>query len=144
MSDGTLPVAIGLAAGIGFVILFSIIFVSHDNNNASHVSIVIIPKDAALASSGRNFEPATIKVVIGMNNTVRWVNEDMVPSSVVANNYDDIGFYNATEDALGNPTDQSLLNPHESFEYTFTKEGMFGYHSVPHPWMHGTVTVSSR
>ena len=124
MSDGTLPAAAGLAAGIGFVILFSIMFVSHANNN---VSIVFIPKDAALVNSGRNFEPATIKVVIGMNNIVRWINEDVVPSSVVANNYDDLGFYNAKVDALGNPTDRSFLMPHESFEYTFNKEGIFGY-----------------
>jgi plastocyanin len=105
MSDGILPAAADLAARIGFVIVFSIMFAGHDNNNnnnASHISIVIIQKDAALPSFGRNFEPTTIKVVIGVNNTVRWVNEDEVLNSVVADRHDDIGFDNATKKGCEN------------------------------------------
>lgn len=39
---------------------------------------VTIVKDAVLQSSPRNFEPKRIVVVLGINNTVRWINEDAV------------------------------------------------------------------
>jgi plastocyanin len=100
---------------------------------------VIIPEGAS--SPGGNFEPATINVVIGSNNTVRWINQDSIPSSIVADNDRDSSFFNATQDSSGNPTDQSLLIPGESFEYTFDKPGIFGYHSVPHPNMRSSVIV---
>lgn len=103
------------------------------------IAIVIIREDAALESSGRNFEPQIITVVIGINNTVRWINQDSVPSSVMADS--DPDFINATTAPSGNPTEESFLLPGESFQYTFTKPGEYGYHSVPHPYMKGTVIV---
>jgi plastocyanin len=114
------------------------------NATVSSIVTVIIPEGAVLQSSlHNNFEPGTIKVVIGQNNTVRWVNHDVVMSSVVAD-YSSFGsaFYDAThnEDNAAMFTKNFLL-PNKSFEFTFTKAGEYGYHSVPHPWMHGTVIV---
>lgn len=135
------PVLIGLALGVSLIILFSLIL-SSDNAKTPiiHVSTVIIPNGAAIyGSDHNNFEPSLIRVKV--NNTVRWVNEDSVPSSVMANDSGDPNFVRATQDNNGYPTDESELMPHESFEYTFTKTGVYGYHSVPHPWMQGTVIV---
>jgi len=76
-----------------------------------------------------------------LERTTQWINQDSVSHSVVADNDDDPGFFNATSDNDGNPTDQAWLNPRESFEYTFTKAEEFGYHGEPHSWMKGTVIV---
>src|SRR5581483_2602189 len=55
-----------------------------DNVIVPYVATVIIPQDAALQSSAHNnFEPSTIKVVIGQNNTVRWINYAPIPNTVI-------------------------------------------------------------
>ena len=58
-------------------------------------SLVEIPYNAA---SSTTFEPKVTKVVIGVNNTVRWVNKDTVPTWIEADNNADPNFYNATKD----------------------------------------------
>jgi plastocyanin len=148
MSDNGIAtsVAAGLAAGIGLIIIFSLAFASSFIGVKTYTSIVLIPLGTAAAppdDSGmkQGYQPSEIRVVIGLNNTVRWINEDITTYSVVAANFDDPNFFNATTDSDGNPTDQAWLVPSESFEYTFTKAGIFDYHSVPHPWMRGTVIV---
>ena len=140
-----IPVMIGLVIGVmlivTFVIMFPLPLVKYPRDVDLVISVVTIPEGASLEDSGKNFEPATIKVVLGRNNTVRWVNEDAVPSSIVADNDSDTGFFNVTHGASGTAADESYLLPGESFEYTFTKAGVYSYHSEPHPWMHGTVVV---
>jgi plastocyanin len=143
----TTSVVVGLVAGIGFIIIIYLVFASLSTGlGTSHVSIVIIPNGTAAAAPDdsamkQGYQPKEIKVVVGLNNTVRWINEDMISYSVVADNFDDPNFFNATIDSDGNPTDQARLLPRESFEFTFTKAGIFDYHGVPHPWMRGTVIV---
>lgn len=43
---------------------------------------------------------------------------------------------------MGNPTHESEIMPGKSFEFTFTKAGVYRYHSVPHPWMQGAIIVA--
>jgi len=35
----------------------------------------------------------------------------------------------------------STLRPGDTYEFTFTNAGTFGYHGVPHSWNKGKVTV---
>jgi plastocyanin len=143
MSDSLLaPILIGFAVGIGLIVVFSVMF---NSSNAkvpeNHVAIVIIPEGAVLQSSEHHFEPSIIRVKV--NDTVRWINQDSVPSSVVADDASrNSAFYNFThnEDNAATFTHNFLL-PNKSFEFTFTETGVYGYHSVPHPWMYGTVIV---
>jgi plastocyanin len=134
-------IVVGIGAVIGLVIIFPMFLaLSIGPTSRSHAPsfvVVTIPENA----QEKNFDPSVVRVVIGINNTVRWVNQDSVPSSVVADDDSDPDFYNATGNASRNPTDQSLLLPGETFEFTFTKKGTFGYHSVPHPQMKGSVIV---
>jgi plastocyanin len=112
-----------------------------------NITTVIIPQGVENASSGKNYDPQYLHVVIGVNNTVKWINEDSVPSSIIADNQNDQDFFDATskQTYLNFQSSSSklpnFLNQGESFEYTFTKVGYFGYHSVPHPWMRGWVLV---
>jgi plastocyanin len=95
-----------------------------------------MPEGSALANSEHNnFEPEIVKVVIGLNNTVRWVNQDGVGCVITASSMDDPDFFSATEG------DASLLDPGETFDFTFNRPGVFDYHCAPHPHKHGTVIV---
>jgi plastocyanin len=85
-----------------------------------------------------NFQPSTIHLVIGVNNTVSWVNQDstdhtatftVVPSGVKA------GSISAGD-----------IPPGTSFgPVTFTVAGTYQYHCQFHPgWMRGTIIVTSK
>ena len=66
--------------------------------------------------------------MIGVNNTVTWVNNDDAPHTVTAND----GSFNS-----GN------LDPGQSWSFTFTDPGTYTYHCSYHSWMEGTVIVKS-
>ncbi len=67
-------------------------------------------------------------MVIGVNNTVTWVNNDSVPHTVTAAD----GSFNSGNLAAG-----------ASYSYTFTTAGTFKYSCNYHAWMTGTVIVES-
>lgn len=129
-----LPVIIGLAIGIAFVVLFATMFANQRTTVPSigkRVSEVIIPRNAVMVGNPA-FEPNPIKVMIGVNNTVRWVNQDDAWAWIAADNESDPAFYNATKDSV-------FILPNKTFDYTFTKAGEFGYHGKP--WQRATVVV---
>ena len=111
-------------------VLLSLVFfvvTFHQNvpsaTNAVHVSII-----PGAASYGTGYAPDNITVVVGINNTVIWTNNDNEPHTVTASD----GSFNS-----GN------MNPGVTFTYTFTKPGIYTYICTYHPWMHGYVTVLS-
>ncbi|TBR08781.1 MAG: hypothetical protein EPO62_06105 [Candidatus Nitrosotenuis sp.] len=87
---------------------------------------IVIPTGASNPEAQKNYVPKNILVVIGVNNTVTWVNEDDASSSVVSD--DDL-------------FDSGLISPKNAWTHTFDMEGFYGYHSEPHPWMKGMVIV---
>jgi plastocyanin len=134
--------------GIMMLVIFLLVITSwqlHTENASNYsqspqITTVTIPQGAEDPTSGKNYEPQYIRVMIGINNTVKWINDDTTLSSVFADNQTDPNFFDATHQQ----TSEKILNvlkQGESFEYTFTKAGYFGYHGEPHPWMRGWVTV---
>jgi len=85
-------------------------------------------KGAASNPSSPGFNPPTVTVVIGINNTVEWVNDDSVPHTVTAD---------------GGSFSSGNLNPGDSYSFTFTSPGTYAYHCSYHPWMKGVVLVES-
>jgi plastocyanin len=73
-----------------------------------------------------NYSPSSINVVIGVNNTVTFVNGDSVVHTVTAK---------------GGSFDSGNINPGQSWTYTFTTPGIYTYHCIYHTWMTGTITV---
>lgn len=155
MNNTKLIILLILAGGgaVSLVIFFSVfwVFIPHapspvrsgQGQPEEMISAVAIPLGASLQDSPKNFEPSDMNVTIGVNNKVRWANDDSVQVSVLADDDSDPGFFNATHDSSGDPTLASSLYPSEIFEYTFTKPGTYGYHCSFHPWMRGSVTVLS-
>jgi len=91
-------------------------------------SVKVDMKGAAGNPSSPGFNPSTISVVIGINNTVVWNNDDTAPHTVTAND----GSFSS-----GN------LNPGDSYSFTFTTPGTYAYHCSYHSWMKGIVIVKS-
>jgi plastocyanin len=95
---------------------------------SSKVSQVQILSGASLNSTSNGFSPSTIHVVIGVNNTVMWTNNDGTPHTVTAND----GSF-----------DSGAITAGQSWTYTFTQPGTYQYHCSYHSWMTGTVIVEA-
>jgi plastocyanin len=87
---------------------------------------VIMTPAGAVGNQVGYYYPDNLTVLIGVNSTVKWTNEDMLVHSV----YFDIGAAYS-----GN------IEPGKSWTYTFNAPGIYSYHCYLHPWIDGTVTV---
>jgi manganese oxidase len=89
--------------------------------------VQILPNAAANQTS-LGFSPNIIHVVLGVNNTVTWTNNDIAAHTVTAND----GSFDSGE-----------ISPGQTFSHTFTSVGTYAYHCSYHSWMSGTVIVSA-
>ena len=79
-----------------------------------------------------NFSPASIVVVIGVNNTVSWINNDVGHNHTVT----------STAVPPGAITfDSGNMVRNATFTLTFTVPGTYEYYCSYHAWMRGTVKV---
>lgn len=122
-------IAIGLLTSLVLVVIYTEepkqIIVIKDYGNLVNV---IIARGSGNQDNPDNYLPKEIKVVLGINNTVQWINQDDTPESVVS----DTGLF-----------DSGIIVPDGRWIYTFEKTGEYGYHGEPHPWMKGKVIVES-
>lgn len=91
-------------------------------------TVVDILQGSYNLNEAQTYSPDTITVVIGVNNTVTWVNQDIASHTVTSNS---------------DVFDSGNLNPGETWTYTFTAPGVYEYHCDYHPWMTGTVVVKA-
>lgn len=109
-----------------FAVMAAVLFM------ATLSSTIVNPASAQAGASVKvqnyAFTPASITVVIGINNTVTWTNMDSVTHTVTAND----GSFNSGD-----------LAPGQTFTHTFTAPGSFGYHCSIHTFMKGTVVVEA-
>jgi plastocyanin len=104
---------------------------SGGGNAATSVSIV---SGSSSLTTGA-FSPNPIQVSVG--NTVTWTNNDSQPHTVTSgsNGQPDNKFNSS-------PNFNPLLNPGQTFSFTFTQAGDYPYFCMLHPNMVGTVSVS--
>jgi plastocyanin len=136
------PIITGMSAGVALIVIFSFCLTTTIFHPQKQVSIVVIPKDAGNPILEKNFEPKTIKVVIGINNTVEWINQDSTAHALTSNaNYVDpiSGSFSTIADLR--QTGDGFINPGKSFNFTFSQPGSYGYHGEPDPWLQGVVIV---
>jgi plastocyanin len=141
-----IPVVAGMAVGISFVLMFAVLsetsspYYTNTNGKQPQVSIVRILSVLQTAPNS-GFDPKAITVKIGVNNTVRWINEDEAAHGIPAPADDagDPAFEAAVQKAKEEMS--GILLPNGTFQYTFTKPGRFDLHMAPHPWMQDTVVV---
>lgn len=83
------------------------------------------------ANQSLNFQPATITVVIGINNTIAWTNGDSVTHTVTS-----------TSGPTGASFDSGNIAAGATYTHTFTAAGTYSYRCNYHPsWMTGTIVV---
>ena len=86
------------------------------------VSILLGSADAVEIS----YSPDQVTVVIGVNNTVTWVNNDNAAHTVTA-----------SDGSFGSGS----IAPGGSYTYTFTTPGTYRYYCAYHSWMVGVVVA---
>jgi plastocyanin len=89
--------------------------------------ISIVP-GASSNTSSPGFAPDNATVVIGVNNTVTWINDDHAHQTV-------------TSTSVLEPFNSGDLAPNQTFTFTFTQPGTYVYVSAYYPWMDGTIVV---
>jgi plastocyanin len=96
-------------------------------------SVSIVPGSSSLTDTA--YQPNPIQVSVG--TTVTWTNNDSQPHTVTSgsNGQPDNKFNSS-------PNFNPLLNPGQTFSFTFTQAGNYPYFCMLHPNMVGTVSVS--
>jgi plastocyanin len=105
-------------------------------------TVVSIGKGAAVEPSGFNVTQLltgafhyryNFTVVIGVNNTVTWLNNDAVAHTVSS--------FVVPDGAKSFNSD--LILPQGTFTVTLTVPGVYKYTCIWHPWLAGQITVKS-
>jgi plastocyanin len=87
---------------------------------------VSIPKGAVSPNGAPGYAPDNLTVVIGVNNTVTWTNDDSAHHTVTASDHS---------------FDSGDMVAGATYSYTFAKAGTYTYICNYHNWMKGTITV---
>ena len=93
---------------------------------ASPSGVTVVMPSGVGSSTSLNYQPPTVTVVIGVNNTVTWVNDDQAIHTVTA-----------TDSSF----DSGNILPGGTFTHTFTTPGTYDYLCIYHHWMQGRVVV---
>jgi len=129
------PLTIVGVALVGLTISFLILPGLSSTPTSPKVAVVVIPQGAATLNFPNGFQPGTITVVLGVNNTVGW--QSLEPITCV-NSCDHDAHGDSGQFYSGN------IPPGFTNKVTFTIVGTYPYHCDYHSWMRGTVIVKSR
>ena len=93
---------------------------------------VTIPLGASHSENPYSLSPAVLNV--GVNETVTWQNNDNAIHTVTTGK-PQLGY--------DGRIDSGIIQPGKEFSYQFTKEGVYAYYCLFHPWMTGLVNVGT-
>ena len=102
------------------------------NANETTNTTILIPPGSENPSSNKTYSPQIATVVIGVNNTVTWVNQAKAGNSIAPD-------MPLQQDGKSFGSDS--LRPGDSYQFAFTEPGTFAYHGQPHPWQRGKIIV---
>lgn len=104
---------------------------STPSSQASAQAVAVsIYSGAANSNDPPGYAPDTITLIIGINNTVTWTNDDSVAHTVTSTSSPACGQF-----------DSGRMGPGGTFSHTFTIAGTYEYHCFYHSWMVGTIIV---
>ena len=108
---------------------------ANTSTTQSPAATVIIPKGVG-ANQTLNFQPSKITVVIGVNNTIEWIQQDSTPHNVVSSSIPS-GAQSFRSD--------TVMSQGSKFKVTLTVPGTYRYMCSIHPtYMLGEIVVLSR
>ena len=136
--------ATGITGAILIAIVFALIYASSngDVKQDQKPAVVTVNMDMVEFRDPNvrlspQFVPQNMTVIIGLNNTVRWINNTPLPHTVIPD-YPSIENFTSHDSRYA---ENVFLQPNGTFDYTFTKPGTYDYHGPPIPYMSGTITV---
>ena len=91
---------------------------------------VLLPYDVG-DNISLNFQPADIKVVVGVNNTIIWNDTDFTQHNIESKSVP----------AGAKSWNSETLNQGQTYRITLTVAGNYTYYCEIHPWMLGTIEV---
>jgi plastocyanin len=113
------------------LVLASGLMLSLPAASAQSTVMVSIPQGSGLQSGAPGYTPDTVTVVIGVNNTVEWTNNENETIHTVTS-------------VSGNGSlNSGNINPGGTYMYTFTTPGTYNYMCTYHSWMTGVVVVKA-
>ena len=92
---------------------------------------VAIAKGASTNQSSLGYSPSTVTLVVGVNNTVTWTNDDATIHTVTS----------FSVPAGAKSFNSGTMAPGSTFTFAFTVPGTYKYGCEIHPWMQGTIIV---
>jgi plastocyanin len=108
-------------------------------NGANSCSPTSTPPCVSGSGDLYGYSPLTVTVVIGVNNTVVWTNNDTAFHTATSASGDPAPFASGCLDGVGAPCPSSAGV--SSFQFTFTVPGTYTYHCDYHPFMIGKIVV---
>jgi len=94
---------------------------------------ISILKGASSDQSSPGFGPDTATVVVGVNNTITWTNDDVAAHTVTF----------TTVPSGAGTSNSDIMGPNGIFTQTLTVPGTYHYICSLHSWMKGTIIVKS-
>jgi plastocyanin len=102
------------------------------SSSGNHTTVVTMPSGVG-ENQSLNFSPASITVVVGVNNTIVWTNDDTAVHNV--------DFQSGPTGATLPPTSINVRNGQSTPPIILTVPGTYTYVCDYHAWMKGTITV---
>jgi plastocyanin len=128
-----LIVSVGVAftAGLSQSLKNSVVASSHVSTSTTPAvppgsTVTVMIQAGAGSNSSLGFFPPTITLVLGVNSSIKWVNNDYTIHTSTSNT----GVW-----------DSGNINPGASYTFIFPAAGTYAYHCNYHVWMKGTVIV---
>ncbi len=97
-------------------------------------SVSVVLPDGVGSNPNLNFDPVVFTVVVGVNNTIRWISDDPIPHTVTS----------TSVPSGAEPFDSGTMKQGDTFSVTLTVPGTYEYYCNYHVgWMKGTIIVKS-
>lgn len=141
---GLLTLLVGLGAGIVFYQMYYLpeslakpAVDEHILHPTNEFNIIKIIKGSASPEQADNYVPKLVNIQLGIDNHIKWVNDDDTPHTVTPDHRTADGY-------SGDFGSSGVIKPGEEYEFLFTEAMEVAYHCEPHPWMKGTLEITKQ
>lgn len=134
---------VGVAIGIGYYQMYYIPEslakpkVSEEILEPVEILEIKIIKGSANQEQKDNFVPKLVNIQLGIDNHVKWINEDDTAHTVTP----DHRMEDSYSGEFGSP---GVIKPGNTYEFLFTEPHEIDYHCEPHPWMKGKLVITKQ
>jgi plastocyanin len=140
---GIIAMIVGVAVGVGYYQLYYLPEslakpkVSEEILEPAFITEIKIIKGSANAEQKDNFVPKLVNIQLGVDNHIKWTNEDDTAHTVTP----DHRMADSYSGDFGSP---GVIKPGDTYEFLFTEPHEIDYHCEPHPWMKGKLIITKQ